>query len=113
MKFQALADSRALYEMSHHILHENRLDFLLVIFWIMATLPLALLCKLWFTVLKGVGVIAAGFFILATFGFSDGLRELFIKRISSFAANLADWFLYPFALAACFSRLLFATLFVR
>ena len=113
MKIQALAESRTMYEISNHVLHKERFDFIKIIFWVIAALPLAVIYKLWFTLLKGAGVAAAGFFLAATLGFSNGFRELFVKRVSSFAANLADWVLYPFAVTACFSRLLFATFFVR
>ena len=43
------------------------------------------------------------------FGISKGLRELFVSRVSSFAANLADWVLLPFALSTCLLRLFLAS----
>lgn len=113
MKFQILAESQSYFEISNYMLCEDRLAVVREIFEILAALPFALVVKVWRTLLEGMGIVAAIFFLLLTVGISKGVRELFVSRVSSFAANLADWVLYPFALATCLSRLFLASLFTR
>ncbi len=95
---------KALFEISKHVLHEGRRDLLKTFFKVIGRLPLAILYKFWITLLKGAAVFASAFFLGVTLGISKGLRDLFVQRVSCLAANLADWVLYPFAIATCFSR---------
>jgi len=110
MKLSELSDSKLYFEISSHVLHQHRFEFVKTFFGLIAALPIALSYKLWRTLLRGAGVLASGACLAMTLGMSKGLRELFISRVSSLAANLADWLLFPFALAVCFSRLLLASL---
>jgi hypothetical protein len=109
MKFHDLLASQTYFEISNYVLHENRFEFVKTFLWVLAALPFALVYKMWRTLLKGAGVLTIGLFLTATFGISKGLRELFISRVSSFAANLADWVLLPFALSTCLLRLFLAS----
>lgn len=113
MNFQVLAESQTYFEISNYMLCEDRFSFVRAFFEIIATLPFALVLKLWKTFLEGMGIVAAIFFLAFTLGVSKGLRELFVSRVSSFAANLADWVLYPFAVATCLSRLVLGSIFIR
>src|SRR5579862_9990675 len=110
MKFHDLLDSKTYFEIS---LLGNRSETVKTLFWILAALPLVLVCKILRTLVKGAGVLTVGFFLALTLGVSWGLRERFVACVSSFAANLADWVLFPFALANCFSKLILASILWR
>jgi len=72
--------------------------------------PFALLVKAFKTFFRGFAVCIAALFIFMTVGSSARAREFFILRIASFAKDLADWLLLPFALIGCFFRLILALL---
>jgi hypothetical protein len=108
MKVRDLVDSQTFFEISKHVLHEERAGFVKTFLEILAALPVAAIYKLWLTGCKLAGVLTSGIFLLITLGLSQGLRDLFVKQVASFAANLADWVLYPFAIATCISRFLLA-----
>lgn len=109
MKLQSLSESQNYFEISNYILRGNRLEFVKIFLEILVALPLALLSKIWRTALKAAGVLMSGLFLALTLGVSKGLRELFVSRVSAFAANLADWILLPIALAICLTRLVLAS----
>jgi hypothetical protein len=109
MKFHDLLASQTYFDVSNYVLHVRRFEFVKTFLWVLAALPFALLYKMWRTLLKGAGVLAVGLFLAATFGISRGLRELFVSLVSSFAANLADWVLLPFALLSCLLKLILAS----
>ncbi len=71
-------------------------------------LPFALLFKVYKTFFRAAGLFFAALFMAATLGTSSFTRQLFIHRASTLAADLADWILYPLALAVCFGKLLLA-----
>ncbi len=73
-----------------------------------ATLPFALLYKVYRTLGKGVGVAFSALFVLLTVGSSPAAREFFLRRITAFTKDLADWIFFPFAVVGCFLRLLMA-----
>ncbi|HSX25488.1 MAG TPA: hypothetical protein VLE89_00595 [Chlamydiales bacterium] len=74
----------------------------------LAILPFALLYKAYKTFFRALGVLLTAGLILITLGTSCRLRELFVERVSSFAKDLADWLLLPFAILTCFFRLILA-----
>ena len=111
MKVHELVDSKIFFEISKHVLlHEGKRDFVKTFLKLIVSLPFALSYKIWITFLKSGAVFVSGLFLGATLGVSKGLRELFIHRVSALAKNLADWVLYPFAIATCFSRFFLAML---
>lgn len=72
--------------------------------------PFSLIGKACKTVLRFFGICLSATLVLITLGSSTSARELFIDRTVSFAKDVADWILLPFALALCFFRLILAFL---
>lgn len=100
-------DSRAFFEVSSEgpAFKATRLqclkDFLKKCF----CLPFALAAKIGRTFFRFVGVFIGAISLILTLG---GARRFFIDRVSSLAQDLADWVMYPFAIAVRFVRLLIA-----
>ena len=59
---------------------------------------------------RAVGVLLGALFLLLSLCSSSALRELFVRRVQAFAADLADWVLWPIAVVSCLGRLLLAAL---
>ncbi len=95
-----LSNSQIYFEISQNIKLLTRRE----IFKIFLSFPFALLSKLWKTAMRALGVLLCGFFLILTLGMSQGLRSLFVEKMTKFAANLADWLFFPFAVI----RFLFA-----
>jgi len=72
--------------------------------------PFALLSKASKTILRGTLLAWAMALLLITIGTSATVRQFFPERISSFAKDIADWILFPFAVVSRFARLLLAFL---
>jgi hypothetical protein len=108
------ADSKSFFEISYDIQLENSLharalclkDFLKRC----AVFPFALLLKAWKSLFRLLGVGLGAVMVLITLGSSVRACEFFIDRVLSFAKDLADWLLLPFALLGCFLRLVMALL---
>ncbi len=73
-------------------------------------LPFALVYKAYKTFFRAVGIFWSAALVLVTLGYSAGLRNFFVERVSSFAKDLADWILLPFAVFSCFIKLILAFL---
>lgn len=71
-------------------------------------LPLILSYKLMRTFFRALGLALSLSFLLLTFGSSNGAREFFLHRTSTFAADLADWVIYPLALLSRVVRMCFS-----
>jgi hypothetical protein len=100
-------DSKAFFEVSSEELpfQASRLkcikDFLKKCFF----LPFALVAKIALTFFRFVGVFIGAVCLILPLG---GARRLFIDRVSSLAHDLADWVMYPFAIAVRCARLVVA-----
>ena len=105
MNFRQFSTSQAYFEIAEHLLHCNRFAVVKVFLEVLATIPFAIMWKLGATLLKGVGVLCAGCFLGVTLGVFKGIREVFVKQATCFAANLADWVIFPFAVLICLFRL--------
>lgn len=66
-------------------------------------LPFAVVMKAYRTTLRAAGLFLAAVLLMVTFG---GSRAFFVERVAKLAKDLADWVLLPFAVGACFLRLL-------
>jgi hypothetical protein len=74
----------------------------------LALVPFAFLFKAVKTFFRFVGVgLSAGLLVITLFC-SQALRELFVRRVSFLAKDLADWVLWPVAVVGCLGRLLLA-----
>jgi len=71
-------------------------------------LPLTLVYKLIRTFLRTIGLAFSLFLLILTFGSSCGICDLFLRRTSILAADLADWVIYPFALLSRFVKMCFS-----
>lgn len=109
MELKAYSDSQTYFEISaqsetfHFDSFRGRLlcvkDFLKKL----SLLPLALVLKAYRTMLRAVGLCLSAVLLMVTFG---GARAFFVERVGKLAKDLADWVLLPFAVGACFLRLL-------
>ena len=108
------SESKAFFEISNFIEYpcaNKRICFAKAFFSILLALPFALAYKLCKTLFRGLGVLFSACMLAVVFGLSQGLRELFVRRVSALAADLADWILpYPLAVLICLSRLFLASL---
>jgi len=109
MKIKSLANSKTYYEISNYILREDRFGYFKIFLRIVAALPFAIATKILKTLTRCAGICVCGIFLILTLGMSKALREIFVAKVSSFAADLADWVLFPFAVTICLSRLILAT----
>lgn len=106
------AESQSFFEISNGPQLDNTFqarllclkDFLKRVF----VFPVALLIKACKTFFRAFGVCFGAALIIITVGSSASAREFFIVRIATFAKDLADWLLLPFALIGCFFRLILA-----
>lgn len=113
MQLREFAQSKGFFEIAHHIAHPRagqRLFFVKTFFVLLAALPCVIVYKAGRSSFRATGLLLSASWLGATLGLAGGIRTLFIKRFSSMAADLADWILYPLALATCFARLLLASL---
>ncbi len=109
MEFKSYAESQTYFEISaqsesfHFDSFRGRFlcvkDFLKKL----CLLPLALVLKTYRTILRTAGLCLSAALLLVTFG---GARAFFVERVGKLAKDLADWVLLPFAVGACFLRLL-------
>jgi hypothetical protein len=74
----------------------------------LAILPLALLYKFYRTFFRFLGVLLAFFLLVVTLCLSETVRGLFVKRVASLAQDIADWIMWPMAVASCLGRMLLA-----
>lgn len=106
--------SKEFFEISDHIQQPNTLKarFLCLKDFLKRCLvfPFALVMKACKTVVRAVGICLSLVFVLITLGSYSRAREAFVNRVSSFAKDLADWFLLPIAIVVCFFRLILAIL---
>ena len=108
------ANSKEFFEISDYIQQPNTLkarflclkDFLKRCFFF----PFALILKASKTVIRAVGIIFSLALVFVTLGSYSIAREVFVDRVSSFAKDLADWFLLPVAIVVCSCRLILAIL---
>ncbi len=113
MNVRYFSDAKGYFEISRQFEHPGvceRIFFGKLFFEVLLTLPLAAAYKLVRSFFKATGVLLLAALVLATLGLSQGLREMFLKRVSILAVDLADWILYPLALFTCLFRLLLASL---
>ena len=75
-----------------------------------ALFPFALVSKICKTIFRGVALCFGAVLIIITVGSSAAAREFFSNRVVSFAKDLADWILLPFALIGRLARLILAFL---
>lgn len=88
----------------------GRLLSLIEFFEKAAIVPLAFLFKSYKTTARFLGVVLSAALLVLTVCSSLQIRELFVRRVSSLAQDLADWVLWPVAVASCLGRLLLAAL---
>ncbi len=74
----------------------------------LAIVPFAFLFKLCRTYFRLLGLTFSALFLLVTLCSSMTVREFFVRRVAIFAADLADWVLWPIAVVSCLARLLLA-----
>lgn len=113
MNIRYFGDSKGYFEISQQFGRPGvceRIFFGKLFFEVLLMLPFAVLYKLSRSFFRGAAALLVAALILATLGLSQRLRESFLKRVAIFAADLADWALYPLALFTCFLRLLLASL---
>jgi len=99
-------DSKTYFEMSDHLIFCNRWTLAKTFFEIVALLPVALLWKVWGTFLKGIGFVLMTSALAMTCGIFKGIRNAVVKQATSFAANIADWIMFPFAVLICLLQLI-------
>lgn len=106
--------SKDFFEISDHIQQPNtlRARFLCLkdFFKRCLVFPFALVVKALKTVVRAASICLGLMFVLITLGSYSRAREVFVNRVSVLAKDLADWFLLPFAIVACFCRLILAIL---
>ncbi|MES2272897.1 MAG: hypothetical protein V4487_01745 [Chlamydiota bacterium] len=116
MKQIYCAESRSFFEISgdprflQFNSFQSRLLCLKDFFKKIILLPLALLYKAYKTIFRVVGLSFGAALLGVTLGSSTSAREFFVERVSALAKDLADWILLPFAVFACFFRLILAFL---
>jgi hypothetical protein len=113
MNVRYFSDAKGYFEIARQFEHPGvceRIFFGKLFFEVLLTLPLAAAYKLVRSFFKATGVLLMPALVLATLGLSQGFREMFLKRVSILAVDLADWILYPLALFTCLFRLLLASL---
>ncbi len=106
-----LSTSQAFFEISSgpNLIHNSLRQRLLCVKDFLkkaALLPFALLFKIYKTLFRSAGLFFSLLFLIATFGASSSIRKIFFERASALSKDLADWILYPFAVAVCLGRLL-------
>ena len=74
--------------------------------------PFVLIVKACKTFFRLAGVVCSAGWLLVTLGSALSAREWFVRRVTYFAQDAADWILLPLAFLLCFFRLMLA-LFVR
>lgn len=74
----------------------------------LAIAPLAFIGKIVRTSLAAIGVCGSILLLILTLCSSIWARQLFVRRIEIFAKELADWILWPVALATRLGKLLLA-----
>ena len=73
-------------------------------------LPFALVLKLLKTFFRVLGAFIGAGLLFVTLGTSPNARDYFVQRVAALSKDVADWILLPFAIIACFSRLVIAFL---
>ncbi len=108
------AESRSFFDTSDGPLVENTLQsrFLCLKDFLKrcGLFPFVVLMKACKTVFRVFAVCFGAGLVLMTVGSSVCAREFFVARMATFAKDVADWLLLPFAFAACSLRLLLAFL---
>ena len=113
MDFLAFSTSKRYFEISDYIdppLVDSRSFFAKRLLQIALIFPLAIGLKFCKTLLRLLSVALSAGFVILTLGGAAGLRSLFLRRVASFAEDMADWVLYPLAIVSCLSRLALAIL---
>jgi hypothetical protein len=70
--------------------------------------PFILIAKACKTFFRLIGMCLSAGLLILTLGSSTTIKELFIRRVTCFAADAADWILLPLAFILCFFRLILA-----
>lgn len=71
--------------------------------------PFAFLYKIYRTAVSCLAVGLSIFLLVLTLCGSQKAREFFIRRVSNFSQEIADWVLWPIAVVFCLMRLLMAS----
>lgn len=116
MKLRDYADSKTYFSLLDEVddpgtsLIQARIFSAKIFLNLLLILPFGLCYKLGKTFLRVVALFLSGLLLFFTLGSANGIRELFVRRVSSIARDLADWALLPFAVVSCAIRLLLAAL---
>jgi len=99
------------HEYTHFLSVKGRIMCLFALTKKIFKLPFALMHKLYRTFFRALGLgMSMGVFIL-TLGISKKARGFFLRQTNKAIKDLMDWFLWPFGVLACFSRLLLGMIF--
>ena len=105
-----LSYSQAFFELSSQLDVRKRSFCLKEFLKKISILPFALFFKIYKTFFRLVGVGLSGVFVALSLGLSVSAREWFVLRITEFAKDLSDWFLWPLSILAYLIRLILSLL---
>ncbi len=84
---------------------EGRLFCAKILLTKMVLLPFSLFVKATLTLFRGIGLLVSILFLIASFGTSEGIRALFLRRTIYLAKDLADWVLFPLTATLSFLKM--------